>query len=152
MERMLLYFIHTFILAVLLISCTSKQMKPEKGIVGKWEFVKSEPDVETSDSTLTAKLSAEMFGDRMGKDLDGNPMKLIFSDNGILTINGNPATYAIVDGKLRVVIEGNDMLNDFRLKGDSLELHINMKEIIGSSIKENEKIKRLGMIQYFVRK
>lgn len=158
MKRTQLYFISAAILSLLLISCIDKQSKPEKGIVGKWEFVKVEPDVETSDSILTAKLSAEMLDGRTGKDLEGNPTMLIFSDNGILTINGNPATYGIKEDKLRFRIEGNVMLNDFSLKEDSLVVHIDVTEIGKKNLKNNMdigddvEIKKLIMIQHFVRK
>lgn len=153
-----IFYLPTIILTMLLMSCSGNKAKPENGIVGKWEFVKLEPDVETSDSILTAKLSAEMLDGRTGKDLEGNSTMLIFSDNGILTINGNPGTYAINEDKLRFRIDGNIMINDFSLKEDSLVVHIDVTEIGKKNLKNNMdigddvEIKKLIMIQHFVRK
>lgn len=159
MTKTQLYFISVAILSLLLLACAGKQAKGENGIVGKWELVKLELDVITSDSVATAKFKESMDKTATTKDIEGNNMNMTFTENGILTISGGgTGTYGIEGNKLRIRMQGDVIFNNFKIERDTLIMYLDMKEIAGNNLKDgvdigdDVEIEKLVIIEHFVRK
>lgn len=154
MKRTQLYFISLAILSLLLLACGGKQSKQESELLGKWELIKIEPNIVTSDSVLTAKLEKELYSLPL-KDEGGNSLSMTIIDNGILKINDrDEGTYAIDGDKLSLRMNQDTLNNDFKIKGDTLILSSDLKNIYPQEemdIMEAE-VEKLVMRLFLVRK
>lgn len=134
MKRTRLYFISIVILSMLFISCADKEAKPDKELLGKWEYLKIETDIVTSDSAFSSLMKAKFkAGPPELPGEDENVALFNFREKGILENKGNPGTYSVSGDQMRMRIEGRTDLFNFEIREDTLILKV---DFLSDNIKE----------------